>query len=192
MTVVHLIRHGEPSSGWGEPGGSPDPGLSLRGAAQALAAADHLSTLPEDERCSRVISSPLLRCRQTAAPFGERLRVSVIIDPAVAEIPTPAHLSSQNRVPWLRAVMDGRWEEVDGFDGEAWRADVVASLLQAGGAAVFTHFVAINAAVTAAQGSPRVLAFHPAPASITTLRIEGSRLHVVRLGEALPAAGRVL
>lgn len=192
MTFVYLIRHGEPLSGWGEPGGSPDPGLTPRGLAQARTAADRLLALPASERPTRVLTSPLLRCRETAAPFATHLGSSPVVEPAVAEIPAPEGLPPDARAPWLRAAMAGNWTEIEGFDGEAWRTAVVHSLLRAGGAAVFTHFVAINAAVSAAQASSSVLAFRPAPASITTLRIEGPRLVVVRLGEALPEAGRVL
>ena len=192
MKIVHLIRHGEPVSGWGEPGGSPDPGLNAVGAAQAQAAAERLIAMGGPERATRVATSPLVRCRETAAPFAARLRVSPLVEPGVAEIPTPADLAPGERAPWLRKAMAGDWRDIEGLDGEAWRREVVEAVLGLEGGAVFTHFVAINAAVTAAQGSSAVLAFRPAPGSITTLRLDGTQLAVVRLGEALPEQGRVL
>ena len=192
MTPLHLIRHGEPLSGWGEPGGSPDPGLSETGRAQAMAAAGTLSQLPHDERPTCAITSPLLRCRETAQPFEGLLGQAARVELSVAEIPTPDGIVGEGRAPWLRAAMSGDWSAMAGIDGEAWRARVVDALLQAKDAAVFTHFVAINAAVSAALGSPAVLAFRPAPGSITTLRVEGSRLELVRLGREIFIEGRVL
>ena len=192
MTLVHLIRHGEPASGWGEPGGSPDPGLTDLGRSQAEAAAAWLAAPDLGAPPSRVVSSPLRRCRETAAPFARLAGLPVSIEPAVAEIPTPPHLVGPSRAPWLRGAMGGDWAAMQGIDGAAWRRSVVDALLRMEGAAVFTHFVAINAAVSAAQGSAGVLAVRPQPGSITTLRIEGGRLHVVRLGQELAGEGRVL
>ncbi|CAN5322303.1 histidine phosphatase family protein [soil metagenome] len=192
MSLIHLIRHGQPLSGWGEPGGSPDPGLSPAGMLEAQAAAQALSALPAGERPTRVLTSPLRRCRETAAPFAALLGVDPVVEPAVAEIATPEGVVGEDRAPWLRKAMGGTWGGVEGLDGEAWRAAVVAALLQAEGAAVFTHFVAINAAVTAALRSPDVLAFKPAPGSVTTLRVQDGGLHLLKLGAALPEAGRVL
>ena len=192
MSLIHLIRHGQPLSGWGEPGGSPDPGLSPAGTGEAQATAQALFALPPGERPTRVLTSPLQRCRETAAPFARLLAVDPVVQAAVAEIPTPPGIVGPDRAPWLRQAMGGTWSAIEGVDGEAWRASVVAAVLEAEGAAVFTHFVAINAAVTAATGSAQVLAFQPAPGSITTLRIENGALRLVSLGQGLSETGRVL
>ena len=69
MQTLFLIRHGKPAAVWGE--ADDDPGLDDAGRAQAEAARDHLLSLPEDQRPSRVVSSPLRRCRETAAPTAE-------------------------------------------------------------------------------------------------------------------------
>jgi len=69
MSRVHMIRHGRPASTWGEI--DPDPGLDAVGADQARAVARDLLALPEQERPSRVVSSPLRRCRETAQPLGK-------------------------------------------------------------------------------------------------------------------------
>lgn len=192
MSLIYLIRHGEPASGWGEPEGSPDPGLTDLGHKQARAVGARLAALQGAEKPTRLLTSPLRRCRQTAEPFAELSGLSPEVAPAVAEIPTPAGVVGPDRAPWLRTAMAGRWSEIDGIDGVAWRDGVVAALLQAGGAAVFTHFVAINAAVSAATGADTVLAFRPAQGSITTLRIDGGHLKLEQLGESLTEAGRVL
>jgi broad specificity phosphatase PhoE len=192
MRLVHLIRHGEPASGWGEAGGSPDPGLTDKGRAQAQAAAGFLLAMPQEARPLRILTSPLQRCRETAAPLAEHMGQPALVTPAVAEIPTPPGLAGPERAPWLRAAMEGDWADIPGIDGAAWRDSVIAAVAQAQGAAVFTHFVAINACVSAALGSDAVLAFRPAQGSITTLAVEAGGLRVVRLGEGLEEAGRVL
>src|SRR5580658_1220758 len=101
MARLYMIRHGKPSSAWGQDP-DPDPGLDDAGKAQARAAADALMALPADERPTRVFSSPLRRCRETAQPFADRIGAVVEIDPLVGEIPTPKALSEAERGPWLR------------------------------------------------------------------------------------------
>ena len=65
MSRVYLIRHAKPSATWG--GDDDDPGLDDTGKAQAEAAAKALLALPPQLRPVRVVSSPLRRCRETAA-----------------------------------------------------------------------------------------------------------------------------
>ena len=59
---------------------------------------------PEVERPTRVVSSPLRRCRETAQPLADALGVEVEVDPLVGEIPTPKALSHAERGPWLRTL----------------------------------------------------------------------------------------
>jgi broad specificity phosphatase PhoE len=182
MTRIYMIRHGKPSSTWGEKA-DPDPGLDAQGAAQAVAAAEALMALPEAVRPIRVLSSPLRRCRETAQPFAERLGVSLEIDPRVGEIPTPAALSEAERGPWLRQVFTGLWSEAEGdLDYDGWRRSVAEAVAEFPGAAVFSHFVAINAAVTTVLDKDEVLAFRPDHASITVFEVDGAGLQLVELG----------
>ena len=125
-------------------------------------------------------------------PLAQLLKLKPVVEPVVAEISTPLGVDGPDRATWLRASMAGTWREIVGLDGEGWRAAVVTALSLAGGAAVSTHFVAINAAVTAATGSAQMLAFRPAPGSVTTLRIVNGRLELVSLGQDLEETGRVL
>src|SRR5882757_4901615 len=116
MTRLYLVRHGEPSGTWT---GSPDPGLSPLGHEQAKAAAQRLTAFGKLE----VITSPLRRAQETAAPFAALRAVAPTIAKAVSEIPTPASVALENRGDWLRAVMSGGWNEADAAL-QAWRADV--------------------------------------------------------------------
>ena len=181
MARLYLIRHGKPSATWG--GDDEDPGLDDTGQAQARAARDWLLSRPAAERPSLVVSSPLRRCRETADPTALALGVALEIDPAVGEIPTPRALSAEARPGWLRQAFQGTWDAIEGdLDYNAWRADIVASLVARGNTAVFSHYVAINGAVSKLLGDDRVLAFRPDHASITILETDGQRLTLVAKG----------
>ena len=52
------------------------------------------------------------------------------------------------------------------------------------GAAIFTHFVAINAVISAATGDDRVLSFQPDHASITTFDVKAGKLTLVERGRS--------
>lgn len=181
MKIVHVIRHGRPASTWG--GADEDPGLDEVGLSQARAVADEILSLPDEERPWRVVSSPLRRCRETAAPLAEALGVELVIDPRVGEIPTPAKLSAEERPAWLRTAFGGRWDEIVGdLDYTTWARDVAAALSDHEGAAVFSHFVALNGAVSVATGQPEVMAFRPDHCSRTVFGIEDDRLILIAKG----------
>jgi broad specificity phosphatase PhoE len=187
MGRVYLIRHGRPASTWG--GGDADPGLDEVGREQARAAAQALLAMPEPP--ARVISSPLRRCRETAEPFAQALGVTVEIGPAVGEVPTPASVPHEARAAWLQKAFAGRWGEIEGdLDYEAWRRDVARAVAGYAGAAVFSHYVAINAAVSVALGDDRVAAFRPDHCSITVLEPDGDGLILIAKGRE--AATKVL
>jgi broad specificity phosphatase PhoE len=182
MTRVFMIRHGKPATTWGE-AGDPDPGLDEAGQAQARAAAEALLALPARQRPTRVFASPLRRCRETAQPFADALGVAVEIDERFGEIPTPKALSHEERGPWLRAVFAGLWSEVVGdLDYDVWRRAVGEAVAGQPGAAVFSHFVAINAAVSCVTGDDHVLSFRPDHASITVFDVEAGRLSLIERG----------
>jgi broad specificity phosphatase PhoE len=181
MSRVQMIRHGRPASTWGDP--DPDPGLDAVGAEQARAVAEALLALPESERPRRVVSSPLRRCRETAQPLAEALGVTVEIDPRVGEIPTPADLDAEARPGWLRQVFQGRWADIEGdLDYVAWTREVAQGVAAHPGAAVFSHFVALNAAVSTATGDEAVAAFRPDHVSITVFDVVDDALILVEKG----------
>ncbi len=81
-TVVHLLRHGEVYN----PdkilyGRLPDYHLSALGRQMALLAATHLA----DHDITHVVSSPLERAQETAAPVAEMHALRVQADPRVIE-----------------------------------------------------------------------------------------------------------
>ena len=181
MARVYLIRHARPSATWG--GDDDDPGLDELGRSQAKAAAEALLALPEAERPTRVVSSPLRRCQETARPFAEALGVPLEIDPNVGEIPTPRALTPEARGPWLRQAFTGRWADIQGdLDYDAWRRDVARAVASRPNAAVFSHFVAINAVLTHLAGEPQVITLRPDHASISVFELEDGALRLVERG----------
>ena len=76
-----IVRHGRPVRIEGADG-IADPELAPIGLEQAKAVADYL----EQTEIDLVVSSPLLRAQQTAAPLIERLGLEAVIVPDLAEI----------------------------------------------------------------------------------------------------------
>ncbi|MEI8238636.1 MAG: histidine phosphatase family protein [Actinomycetota bacterium] len=175
MTRVYLVRHGRATAGWDI---DPDPGLDRVGLIQA------------DEVCARLrplgplalVSSPLLRCQLTAAPLAAAWSVPVAIEPAVAEIPSPAGVAMADRVEWLRESMRGTWEAL-GARYVAYRDGVVDAVRsQPVDTVVFSHFVAINVVIGAASGDDRLVIRSLDNCSVTVVDVIDGVLHLVESG----------
>lgn len=159
---VYVVRHGE--TDWNRDGryqGQCESHLTRTGTLQAVAVADALAPLG----VRRVIASPLIRCRDTAAPLAERLAVPVQIDERLIEI---AHGVWEGRPRDELAREDAArfrdWrdhpERVHFPQGESlgevlarWRTFAEAL----GGnddVAVFTHDVLVRLAILDATGRP--------------------------------------
>ena len=178
---TYMIRHGKPSATWGDD--DDDPGLDATGQAQAEAIAQVLIKLPEHARPTSVVSSPLRRCRETAEPFARLLGVDLTIDPRVGEIPTPKAVSQADRGVWLREAFAGKWSDIRGdLDYDVWRREVAEAVAAHAGAAVFSHFVAINGAVTVAGGGDMVMGFRPDHVSMQVFEVADGRLILVAKG----------
>lgn len=177
MATLHLVRHGEAASGWD---GDLDPGLSDLGRQQAAAVARTLG----DDPPMPIVSSPLRRARETAAPLAARWATEISVDPAVGEIVAPMGSAGLGeRSAWLRRAMQGSWGDL-GPEHLAWRRLVLERLRVADAdTVVFTHFIAINVAVGAAVGDDRVVVFAPGNASVTRLRNDGGDLVLLATGD---------
>jgi broad specificity phosphatase PhoE len=139
--------------------------------------------LPPLVRPTRVFSSPLARCRETAEPFARAIGAAVVIDPRFGEIPTPKGLTGSMRGDWLAKAAKGTWAQIEGdLDYEAWRAAVGEALIGAAGGAVFSHFVALNALISCATGDPAVVSARPDHASITIFDVAEGALKLVERG----------
>ena len=112
MAKIYMVRHGKAAAGFD---GHADPGLDDLGRAQAEATAAMLADLGP----LPIYSSPLARARETAVPLAERWSSEVIIEPRVAEIPSPTEDLAE-RAAWLRQAMAGSWSALD-ESLQAWR-----------------------------------------------------------------------
>jgi broad specificity phosphatase PhoE len=170
MTRLLLVRHARPAAGFGE---ELDPGLDDVGTHQARAAADRL----EGRGPLAILTSPLRRAVETAAPLAARWGVTPVVEPAVGEIPSPAG-GLADRGGWLRELLAARWPEIEAELGE-WRERLLATVgALAEETVVFTHFVAISTVVGAATGDDRVVTCSPTHTSLTELEVVGGRLEL--------------
>jgi broad specificity phosphatase PhoE len=176
MTRLYLVRHGQPLARYDQ---DHDPGLDDVGRVQAETAAADLAPLGP----LRVVTSPLRRTRETAAPFERQWSLTASVLPAVGEIEAPSEDLGE-RSAWLAEILRGqrRWHELDD-ERRRWRDGVVGALVALDtDTVVVSHFIAINAAVGAAIGDDRVLNFRPDNCSCTVLEGDGRRLALVELG----------
>lgn len=174
MPRLYLVRHGRAAASFAE---ARDPGLDPAGTAQAEAMAERLAPLGP----LGLVTSPLRRTRETAAPLERRWGRRARVESAVAEIPSPV-ADLAERGAWLRGIMSGRWDDL-GPEFQAWRRAVLVSL--AGipeTTVVVSHFIAINVAVGAATGDDRVVVFAPDHCSVTTVDVDGQALRLVERG----------
>jgi len=174
MPKLYLIRHGNAAGTWAD---SLDPGLSELGREQAAKVAERFaSMLP-----LQMVSSPMRRARETAEPLMAAWNVEPTIEPGVSEIPSPME-DMDERVKWLRAMMPDFWGNQSPLV-QSWRANVVRALTDLPqDTVIFTHFLAINAAVGAATGNDRVTVFRPDNCSVTVLRSVADELQLLELG----------
>ena len=172
---IYLVRHGEASASWQE---SDDPGLSERGHRQAAETARHL--LERVHSGIRLVSSPMLRARETARPLSDALVADVSIVEPFREIPTP--VPRRERQTWLNGIARQSWGEQHEMVRE-WHGSLLRQLGQIREpTVVFTHFMVLNAIVSTLTAEDRVVCFLPDNASVTTLRRVGDDLQLVELG----------
>ncbi len=90
--VIYLVNHGEAE------GSSPHDELTAAGIVHA----DELGALLESYSAERIITSPLLRARQTAAAIGDKIGIHIEEDSRLAE----RQMSSREFDDWLLKVED--------------------------------------------------------------------------------------
>lgn len=174
MARIYLVRHGKAAAGFD---GHLDPGLHDTGKHQAQEAADVLEPLGP----LNLLSSPLARALETAAPLAKRWQREPVIEKRVAELPSPTD-DLAARARWLRNMMSGNWADVPELAG--WRSRLVECLHElTEDSVIFSHFIAINVAVGEATGDDRVVCFGPDNGSITIVESDGRSLSIVQLGD---------
>ena len=184
-----LIRHAEPIRITRiESGGAPvDPMLTALGHDQATRLARWLT----HERVDHIVSSPLARAHQTAAPLAAIHGLDVEIVDGLREYDSEA--DSYIPVEELKATGDPRWDamvngEWESFGGESppeFRARVVARMdeiiaaHQGQTVAVVCHGGVVNTYVGSILGIDRPLWFDPIYTSISRVRANGSGIRSI-------------
>jgi probable phosphoglycerate mutase len=179
-----LVRHAEPVRvAAGEVAGPADPGLTSRGAEQARRLASWLAA----EGVDAIVTSPLRRARETAAPLAAATGLEPTIVDGISEY--DAHSDEYIPIEELRelkderwqATIEGRWADVGGVDPKTFQAQVVPSIdeLIAGNpgkrVVAVAHGGVVNVYLAHVLGIQRLLWFHPEYTSI-------SRVHASREG----------
>jgi broad specificity phosphatase PhoE len=176
MARLSLIRHGRAAAGWDT---AIDPPLDEHGRRQAATTAENLAADIGDSASEYdVVTSPLLRCRETADAFASIVGRTARVETRIAEIPSPPGIAVADRVTWLRRVMRGTWSELIAGEGAiygefrsqliAWARTVHVDTF------AFSHFVAINAIIGAALGDDRLVIRSLDNASVTTLNVDAA------------------
>jgi broad specificity phosphatase PhoE len=194
MTRVHLVRHGRTASnrerrtmGW------LDEGIKSGWVRAASAVADVLSQEPVD----RLLTSPLARAVQTAAPLAARLGRQPVADDRFGELrvgPWEGHSEDEIAERWPEQWQ--RWRsaphalEVEGretlADLNARVAgaldELFAGLVDGRAAVVFTHDAVVRAAVAWALGTGPEIYRHVEVenCSITTVGVVAGVRQLVR------------
>ena len=140
---IALIRHGRASAGWDT---ALDPELDDLGRSQAESVAQKLETIFKDQS-AEIISSPLLRCQQTAKAFALIRGAEVRVTHEVTEIPSPDGVTMNARVEWLRGALQGNWADL-GANYLEFRDSTVKFIRAIDrNTVIFSHFIAINASL---------------------------------------------
>ncbi len=170
MPRLYLVRHGRAAAGWNV---DPDPALDELGQRQSVDVAERLA----DVGPLAVFSSPLRRCRETSQPLSARWGIEPVIEPRVAEIPSPAGHTLDTRIDWLRAAMAGTWTQLVESDGPRYlnyRTSLLSALADiTADAVVFSHFIAINVVIGAATNDDRMVIASLDNCSVTTVVSDG-------------------
>jgi 2,3-bisphosphoglycerate-dependent phosphoglycerate mutase len=174
-----LIRHAEPVRiASGDVDGPADPGLTERGHDQARRLAAWLAV----DGLDALVTSPLRRARETAAPLASALDLEPIADPGVSEYDATSgeyipieELRAAKDDRWY-ATIEGRWSDAGGVDPDAFQREVVPAIdalitSHAGErVAVVAHGGVINVYLAHVLGLARPLWFHPEYTSVSTVQ----------------------
>lgn len=194
MRSVHLVRHGltawnreHRSMGWG------DQGIEPAWVAAAEAVADALAAEPVD----RLLTSPLARAVQTAAPLAARLGVEAVADERFGELRigawegfTEEEIATRWPDHWRRWRTEPHALEIEGRESLAVLGARVAAALdelvvgsvEGRAAVVVTHDAVVRAAVAWTIGAGPEIYRHVevANCSITTLAVVDGVRRLVR------------
>lgn len=186
MARLYLIRHAKAAARFDE---DPDPSLSEEGKEAAVDLAlelERLGPMP-------IYTSPMERARETALPLANRWGLVPEVSAAFSEIPTPPEIAEQGikaRGPWLQQIATQRITTQPSII-RAWREGLIGMLKSCrGDTVIFTHFMVINAAISAAMNDDRMVVMQPDYCSCSVIETSMRGLAVVSRG--IEASTKVL
>ncbi|WP_300302516.1 histidine phosphatase family protein [Ferrovibrio sp.] len=186
MARLYLVRHAKAAARFDE---DPDPSLSDEGKEAAVDLALQLEGLGPIP----IYTSPMERARETALPLANRWGVIPEVSAAFSEIPTPPEIAQQGikaRGPWLQQLAGQRYPAQPPII-RAWREGLIGMLKSCrSDTIVFTHFMVINAALSAALNDDRMVTSHPDFCSCTVVESTSRGLNLLSRGPE--AATKVL
>lgn len=178
MSRIYLVRHAKAAARFDE---DPDPSLSEDGKESAVDLAldlERLGPMP-------IYTSPMERARETALPLANRWGLIPEVSAAFSEIPTPAEVAEQGikaRGPWLQQIAGQRYGTQPPII-RAWREGVIGMLRSCrSDTIIFTHFMVINAAMSAATNDERMVVMQPDYCSCTVVETSMRGLSVISRG----------
>lgn len=143
-----LVRHGKSAVPWHL---NQDAPLSRVGIEQASRL---VQMLPKPAEPGFVISSPLIRCVQTATPLARMWNVDVTIDDDFNEIPHPGDYSSEKLHCWLQSMIALPIAQYD-EQTTAWGQKMLSKIMKMRAESIiFTHFFNINFIVCSLLQTP--------------------------------------
>jgi probable phosphoglycerate mutase len=174
-----LVRHAQPVRiNEGEVEDAADPGLSEHGHTQARRLADWLAPETPDA----VVTSPLRRARETAAPLAETLGLRAEVDAGITEYDATAgvyipieDLRAAKDERWF-ATIEGRWADAGGVDPAVFQRQVVPAMhalverFAGRRVVVVTHGGVLNVFLAYVLRTETLLFFHPEYTSISRVR----------------------
>lgn len=178
MSRIYLVRHAKAAARFDE---DPDPSLSEDGKEAAVDLALELEKLGP----MPIYTSPMERARETALPLANRWGLVPEVSAAFSEIPTPQDIAEQGikaRGPWLQQIANQRIS-VQPSIIRAWREGLIGMLKSCrSDTVIFTHFMVINAAMSAATNDDRMVVMQPDYCSCTVVETSMRGLAVVSRG----------
>jgi probable phosphoglycerate mutase len=177
---IYIVRHGEAGKSWSE---DSDPGLSNKGKSQSE---DLRASLSEEylESKFKIISSPLLRAQETAAPLQEEFNFNIAINKTYAEIPSPG-IPLSKRSAWLQSIFKAKIGDLEDAQSE-WRSEIINSIKNLEeDTIIFSHFMVINCIVGWLEESENTVSFYPDNCSITKISKTGDLVNLIKRGKEL-------
>jgi 2,3-bisphosphoglycerate-dependent phosphoglycerate mutase len=182
-----IVRHGRPESQV-VPGGAADPPLAAAGIAQAMATAEFLM----GERVDAIVSSPMLRARETAAPLAARLGIEPLIVPNLAEVdahkefylPAEEYTADHPFAQEMAKDPMSMFAHHGGFD--AWRHKIVTAFDEVVAkhkgqtVAVFCHGMVTTTFLSKVLGHDDPFRLHPAYCAISRVTASSNGMRTAK------------